>query len=200
MISILLKRAFSLLLVVLFAMTSAAQEQLTKFDVFHNGNMVGIAQLYQKRSGDGLYMKMTTDIKVRMMMEISVKIIEESRFVQGKLIHSQLNRTVNGKEKANRQTNAIVNGYQTIAEGKQGTISQPRIDYNLIQMYQTEPVNRSRVYSDNFQTFLTITQLPGHVYRINLPDGNYNEFTYSKGVCTRVSINSSMYTIQLKRV
>ncbi len=200
MLSFHLKKILSLF-IILFTLNCAlvAQEQRIQYHVFHNGNRVGLVNLYQKRSGEALFLKMISDIKVKMLLDISVLITEESHFLQGKLQYSRLHRSVNGKDKAKRQTSAVGNAYHTLADGKKGIINQSAIDYNLIQLYCFEPINKSRVYSDNFQRFLPIKVTGKNVYRIDLPDGNYNEFTYKSGLCTDVSIHSALYTIHLKR-
>jgi hypothetical protein len=135
---------------------------------------------------------------MRFIIRINVDINEESLFRDGKLISSTVNRKVNGKEKANRQTVAKDSNYQTLAEGKSGIIDQKQISCNMMMLYCHEPCQSMQVYSDNFQQFLTIKQTDKHSYRVDLPDGNYNYYTYSNGICSSVEIHHSLYTIQIR--
>lgn len=65
-------------------------------------------------------------------------------------------------------------------------------------LYCREPDDQAQVYSDNFQQFLQVKQVSPHVYRIDLPDGNYNFYSYTNGICSKVDIHHSLYTIQIQ--
>lgn len=114
------------------------------------------------------------------------------------LISSHVLRMVNGKQKANKITKACYGCYQVIDDGKVKSIEQRQINNNLTLMYLQEPVGLSQVYSDNFQQFVQVNQVSSHTYRINLPDGNYNFYTYTNGICSKVDIHHSLYNIQIQ--
>lgn len=192
------KKATTLFAFVCFSGGLMAQEQMVKYNVLHSGKVVGHMDLYQKRDGDDLYLKMTSQVKMRFILSIKVDIHEESVFENGKLISSSVCRNVNGKEKANRQTRACGDCYQTVAEGKSGQLTQKHISQNLMLLYCREPDNNAQIYSDNFQQFLLVKQVSQHVYRIDLPDGNYNFYSYTNGICSKVDIHHSLYTIQIQ--
>lgn len=193
-----LKKAATLLALLYFSSGLMAQEQIVKYNVLHSGKVVGHMDLYQKREGDDLSLKMISQVKMRFIMSIQVDIHEESVFQKGKLISSSICRKVNGKEKANRQTRACGDCYQTLNDGKGGQLSQKQISQNLMLLYCREPDNNTQIYCDNFQQFLQIKQVSPHVYRIDLPDGNYNFYSYTNGVCSKVDIHHSLYTIQIQ--
>ena len=65
-------------------------------------------------------------------------------------------------------------------------------------LYFQEPFNKQIVYSDNFQQFLTIEQVDLHRYKIVLPDGNYNYYTFTDGLCSTVELHHSFYTVYLQ--
>lgn len=177
--------------------TASAQEQTVKYNILHSGKVVGHLDFYQRRDGESLYLKMISEVKMRFIFSIKVNCNEESTFQNGRLVNSHVLRNVNGKEKANRQTIATGNAYQTIAEGKNGTLNQ-NISTNLMLLYNHEPADNAQVYSDNFQQFLQVKKTGSHVYRIDLPDGNYNYYTYANGICSKVDIHHSLYTIQIQ--
>ncbi|WP_183561793.1 DUF6134 family protein [Mucilaginibacter sp. SP1R1] len=195
-----LTKAATLLALLCFSGSLMAQEQLVKYNVLHSGKIVGHLDLYQKRNGDDLYLKMISEVKMRFIMSIQVNINEESVFQGGKLISSRISRNVNGKEKASRQTRAFGDSYQTLADGKSGQVNQKLISTNLMLLYCREPDNNAQIYSDNFQQFLQVKQISQHVYRIDLPDGNYNYYSYTNGVCSKVDIHHSLYSIQIQLV
>ncbi|MEO7211812.1 DUF6134 family protein [Mucilaginibacter sp.] len=193
-----IKTAAVLMLLLALSAPTFAQEQTTKYNVLHSGKVVGHLDLYQKRSGENLYLRMISEVKMRFIFSIRVNCNEESSFQNGRLVSSHVLRNVNGKEKANRQTTAIGNAYQTLAEGKSGSVKQKDISANLMLLYTHEPADNAQVYSDNFQQFLKVKQTGSHVYRIDLPDGSYNYYTYANGICSKVDIHHSLYTIQIQ--
>ncbi len=193
-----IKNTAALILMLASCTPIFAQEQTTKYNVLHSGKVVGHLDLYQKRSGENLYLKMISEVKMRFIFSIRVNCNEESTFQNGRLISSHVLRNVNGKEKANRQTIAAGDAYQTAAEGKSGTVNQKNINANLMLLYMHEPADNLQVYSDNFQQFLMVKQTGNHIYRIDLPDGNYNYYTYTNGICSKVDIHHSLYTIQIQ--
>ncbi|PWK75888.1 hypothetical protein LX99_03621 [Mucilaginibacter oryzae] len=193
-----LKRAATILALLGLAAGSAAQEQTVKYNVLHSGKVVGHLNLYRRQQGDELYLKMISQVKMRFIFSVKVDIQEESMFSKGKLINSTVCRHVNDKEKCNRQTRAVASGYQTVAEGKCGKLDQQQIGANLMLLYCREPDDQAQVYSDNFQQFLQVKQVSPHVYRIDLPDGNYNFYSYTNGVCSKVDIHHTLYTIQIQ--
>jgi len=185
-------------LLLMFVSPLFALETTTRYNVLHGGKIIGHLDFYQKNTGDDVYLKMVSEVKMRFIFSISVNCNEESLFQHGRLVSSHVLRQVNGNEKANRQTRATASGYQTIAEGKSGQVNQPCISKNLMLLYRDEPADNELVYSDNFQQLLKIRQTAAHVYRIDLPDGNYNYYTYANGICSKVEIHHSLYTIQVQ--
>jgi hypothetical protein len=135
---------------------------------------------------------------MRFIFGIKVNVEEESHYHSGKLIYSRVYRTVNGKQKANKYTKASGDTYQLIDDNKTGSLNQKQIDYNLGMMYLKEPVGISQIYSDNFQQYVQIKQTDSHTYRIDLPDGNYNFYTYTNGICNKVEVHHSFYKIQIQ--
>ena len=174
-----------------------AQVQTREYNVSYKGDNVGNMEFYQNKTGDNVYMKMVSNVEMNFIVNIKVNTEEESFFQNGKLIYSNVSRKVNGKEKVNKQTKAIGDTYQTSSDGKPSSINNKFIDYNFILLYCNEPVNVQIVYSDNFQQFLHIQKVSEHKYKIDLPDGNYNYYSFLNGICNKVEIHHSFYTIEI---
>ncbi|NCD69580.1 DUF6134 family protein [Mucilaginibacter agri] len=175
-----------------------AQDQILNYSVLHNGNTVGRMQLQQKQDGEDLYLKVTSEVKMRFIMSIAVNVQEDSHYRNGKLICSHVYRTVNGKEKANKYTKASGDCYQLIDDGKTGSLNQKQIGTNMTMLYLHEPAEGTQIYSDNFQQFILVKKTDTHTYRIDLPDGNYNYYTYTNGICSKAELHHSFYKIQIQ--
>ena len=182
----------------LFTINSQAQEKTVNYNVLRNGTVIGQMQFSQKTNNNDVFLKISSEVKTRLIFGIDIKTEEGSHFKNGKLISSYVKRHVNGKEKANKTTQLIDSGYKTLAENKKGQIKQNYIDYNLMLLYSKEPVSENQVYSDSFQQFLVIKKTNIHSYRIVLPDGNYNDYHFLNGVCQKVELHHSLFTINIQ--
>lgn len=175
-----------------------AQEKTVNYNVLRNGNIIGQMQFYQKTNNDEVFLKISSEVKTRLIFGINVKTEEGSYFKNGKLQSSYVKRHVNGKEKANKTTQLVDSNYKTLSENKKGQIKEQYIDYNLMLLYSKEPIGEDQVYSDSFQQFLTIKKTDNHSYRIVLPDGNYNDYHFLNGVCQKVELHHSLFTINIQ--
>jgi hypothetical protein len=182
----------------LVTINSQAQEKTVNYNVLQNGTVIGQMQFYQKTNNDEVFLKISSEVKTRLIFGIDVKTEEGSHFKNGKLMSSYVKRHVNGKEKANKTTQLIDSSYKIFAENKKGQIKQQYIDYNLMLLYSKEPIGENQVYSDSFQQFLTIKKTNNHSYRIVLPDGNYNDYHFANGICQKVELHHSLFTINIQ--
>jgi hypothetical protein len=175
-----------------------SQDRTLKYDILYKGNIVGDMQINKRVNDENVYLMMISRAKMRFFTSYKVYIEEQSLFNKGKLVYTSVYREVNGKVKANHKTKAAGDIYLTEADGKTGSIKNKPINSNLILLYFYEPVNLRQVYSGNFQQFVDVRPVGDHTYKIDLPDGNYNYYTYRNGICVRVEVHNSMYTISME--
>lgn len=178
---------------------SSAFAQTTKFAIKRNGAVIGQMSFSCDQDGDNVFFKMSSKVNTRFIFKIDVETQDFAHFKNGKLVTSSVKRMVNGDAKDPKETKWMSNGYQVNAGKKSGIIKQS-INYNMMLLYAKEPLNIGEVYSDNFQCFLPIIKKGEHQYRINLPDGNYNDYLFENGICKQVTVNHTMYTIKMERV
>ncbi len=184
-------------LALIFSTLFVVAQQRTVYQVKYKGEAVGTVNIDRETEGNRLYYKMHSDIKARFIFSIRVKTSQESVFHDGRLTYSTVSRVINGNEKSIRETRSLNNAYELVKEGKISTLPHKAITYNVMSLYFEEPVNTTSVYSDNYQRFLPIKKMKPHTYRMLLPDGNYNYYTYTNGVCSRVDVHSTMYTMEM---
>lgn len=177
--------------------SGAAQEVNRHYTIQYKGDDVGAMQMAVKKSGDEVFMKMTSNVSMRFIVSINVQSEEEATFKNGVLVYSKACRKVNGKQKVNNETRAAGDIYKTTCDNKTGCIRQKQIDYNFLMLYMHEPADMRTVYSDNFQRFLPIKKTAEHTYTVELPDGNYNTYFFKEGMCNKVEIHHSFYTIHM---
>jgi len=187
------------LLIFLICSFSSVFAQQSKFNIKRNGEIIGQMYFQQKEEGENTYLTITSKVHTRFLFKINVETEDQAHFKNGRLLTSNVNRIVNGNPKEAKKTSWLNNAYQLKTGDKISTLNQP-INYNMMLLYVKEPVNISEIYSDNFQCFIPIQKNGTHQYRINLPDGNYNDYHFENGICKLVVVNHSLYTIRMERV
>ena len=174
-----------------------SQTRALNYEILRNGNKVGKLHFAQS-SIDGMnYMKIESDVKTRFVFTFTAMSKEEAFYYNGILVRSSIFRQMNGKEKANKQHQAVNKQY-IISTGKNYAVARNYpITYNMLSLYSMEPGNISQVYSDNFETFIAIEKAGDHKYKITLPDGNYNYYYYGDGILKTVEIHHSLYSASI---
>ena len=176
------------------------QDKKLEYSIKRNGDEVGTIQFVQKINGNRTVLSMESEVKTRLIFTFTAKAHEETIYDNGIMTWSSIFRKLNGSVKADKKTKANGNNYIIYKGSKTETINEYPIRYNMLSIYITEPVGISKVYSDNFQQQVDIQKIADHHYKIKFPDGNYNEYFYASGVCSKVVVHHTFYsaTIELK--
>ncbi len=181
------------ILLLLIGYLALPQDTQLQYTIKRKGNEVGSISFSQQYSGNRRVLKIESQIKTRFLFLFTAMGREESVFENGVLIWSSIYQKLNGSERVNKKTQLIGTNY-VITKGKESESGNSfPIVYNMICLYAKEPVNIAKVYSDAFQRFLDIQMLGDHYYKIVFPDGNYNEYHYSNGLCTKVEVHHRLY-------
>ncbi len=191
----------TLLVVLLGSMISInAQEKKLEYNIKRNGDIVGNIHFIQGIAGNRTVLTMESEVSTRFIFSFKAKAKEEAIYDNGIMTWSSIFRKLNGNVKVDKKTKASGNAYTVYKGGKTETLNNYPIRYNMLSVYISEPVNISKVYSDNFQQQVDIQKIADHHYKIKFPDGNYNEYFYINGVCSKVEVHHSLYsaTIELK--
>lgn len=176
-------------------------EAKLEYTINRNGSQIGTLHFTKMTQGDKTLLKMRSTVKFRILALITANAIEDAVFDKDVMIWSSVYREINGHEKSNKNTKINTNNYLLINGKKTEPFPHYPIKYNMLCVYLVEPVNKTQIYSDNYQCMLNITTLGPHHYKIVLPNGDYNEYHYKNGICEMVDVHSTLYhsTIVLKK-
>lgn len=194
------KVIFVCLLLLLMGYFAWPQDTQLQYVIKRKGSEIGTISFSQQNSGNKKVLKMKSNIRLRVLFLFTATGQEESVFENGVLTSSFIYQKLNGNERVNKKTQLLGNNY-VITKGKETeTVGSYPISYNMVCLYDREPISISKVYSDAFQRLLDIQTIGDHHYKISFPDGNYNEYYYSNGACTKVEVHHRLYrsTFELK--
>ena len=178
----------------------AAQEKKLTYNIKRNGDVVGNIRFVQNIAGNRTVLTLESEVNTRFIFSFKAKAKEEAIYENGIMTWSTIFRKLNGNIKADKKTKANGNAYTIYKGTKTETLKNYPIRYNMLSIYVTEPVSISKVYSDNFQQQVDIQKIADHHYKIKFPDGNYNEYFYANGICSKVEVHHTLYraTIELQ--
>ncbi len=174
-----------------------AQEHTSLYNILHNGEIKGTLAVYQKVEGGHVHIKIESEVKTRFLFMIVVKSVEEAIFEDGILVYSSLYRKVNGQEKVNQKLEYNGGSYKMISTEDATELPVYPIRYSVLSLYCQEPVNIRRVYSDNFRQYVEVKKVDNNKYRMILPNGNSNYYSYRNGVCISVEVDQ-LYNMEFR--
>lgn len=177
-----------------------AQEKKLEYNIKRNGDVVGNMHFIQGVAGNRTVLTMESEVNTRFIFNFKTNAKEEAIYDNGIMTWSSIVRKQNGNVKIDKKTKASGNAYTVYRGSKTETLNNYPIRYNMLSIYISEPVNISKVYSDYFQQQIDIQKLADHHYKIKFPDGNYNEYFYTNGVCSKIEVHNSLYsaTVELR--
>jgi hypothetical protein len=181
----------------LIPIASKAQNLQLNYKIMRGGNDIGRLHLEKNIVGNKSNLLLVSEIKTYILFLITVSVKESSTFENGKLIYSSQFRKTNGITKLDKQTRYVANKYEVMENGKKENLSFPFIGTNLLNLYFQEPISTNSVYCDKQQCFVKITKTPDGGYKMKFPDGNSNYYYYERGICTKIKISHTFYSVEI---
>lgn len=170
-----------------------------EYSIIRKGEKIGKLLFTRRASGTEEHLQMRSEVKFSFLGQITAHAREDATFQNQILLRSSVFREINGRTKSDKKTERVGNQYRLLDDDDAKTLTSAGIQYNMLCVYFSEPLYRNSIYSDNYQRFLKVEKLAPHHYRIEMPNGDVNEYHYKNGICQRVEVNSFLYhsTIQL---
>lgn len=186
-------KAVVFLCALLCLLPAFSQEQNLQYAINRNGKKIGDLRFHKFMTGSKTIYSLQSEVKVAMIVTVSVKAAEQSVYENDVLQSSSLVRHVNGREKTNKQIRNNGKGLTVFEDGGQRELKNYVVKFNTHCLYTVEPVYYTNVFADNYQQFLPIVKLADHHYKVSFPDGNSNEYFYEKGICRKVKVKSQLF-------
>lgn len=173
-----------------------SQSRLLNYKIIRNGNESGWVKLNKNVNGKTSIISMASEIKIKMIILFTVISNEYVESKDTQLIHCYVFRKVNGSIKADVHTRFTGNTYEKeSASGKEKLNFQPA-GFTVLDLYFQEPSGVAKAYSASHQQNLSIKRQKAGVYKLYLPNGDTNEYYYENGLCVKVKIDHSLYSVE----
>ncbi|MBC7487323.1 MAG: hypothetical protein H7282_11285 [Cytophagaceae bacterium] len=179
-----------------------AQNTTINFDVIYDGKSIGTLTASKEVAGTKVVknLRSNTDAKVLMLsvhVESEVHVKTEAEILTSATAYRHANR---GAEDIQTTTvKGAGNTYDIVKNGEKIQLTHVGIKFCVTDLYFTEPLGITKVYSNTYGTFLNIKYVSKGVYMITLPDGKTTTFTYVNGKLTQAVATMSLGNILFKR-
>ena len=171
--------------------------QTQNFTVHLGDDSIGFLTAKRLKKGDSETIRITSDTK------FSILLLKQKMRTNSVSIFKRDSLKVNKSESALNDNADVVttshkgNEYLLSKDGKSSSL-RDKISFTVSKLYFYEPKNVSSIYSERHLSFCTITPVKENMYRLVLPNGNVNYYTYKAGKL--VSMTSKRYGMILKFV
>ncbi|MGN6248767.1 MAG: DUF6134 family protein [Ginsengibacter sp.] len=182
------------LLTIMIMTISNAQQKILHYDIFKGYAVIGHLVIYKIDYGNKILYKLKSNVKAKFIFSYSNEINETVVFENGIMTYSSFLQNENGRG-TSIETRLAGNRFEILKNGKLSAKVKTTIQHNILQLYLEPPPGNTLIYSNHFQQFLKLTQLDSLQYRLWLPDGNYNLYSYKNGICTQIDIVHTFFTI-----
>jgi len=192
-----IKISFLLIHFALFlSIVSFTQRSVLTYNVVQNNDVIGWLKLDKRDSANSSFIKFSSEIKKKVVFLFTIIEKQEVFFQNGIMTYSYVYRKINDNIKVNKFT-TYVSGHYLVKKDKSSTpLMLNNIAYNQLSLYFYEPATIQQVYSDNYEQYLKIEKSGNQYYTLKLPGGNKNTYYYSNGVCTKVKVEQSLFTVE----
>lgn len=194
-INSMMKYASILLFTTFIFRPAFTQERKLVYDVVRNGKIIGEIVFLELIKDGKKMLSLTSEVKTKFIFSFSDYAAETASFENGIMMYSSFYQKQNGSDKAKKMTVASGQFYKLIDDDVSKLITCDPIRYNMLLLYTSIPEQIHKVYSDNYQKLLDIQKVESNKYKLSLPDGDYNYYTYKNNVCTKVDVERTFFTV-----
>lgn len=188
-------------LLMIKSLVAIGQLQKHQYEVFYNDKIAGKMMISKTGNEQYYTIKVRLNANLNIVLKnISIESQEEAIFENGILKHSMVLRKANGKIKANKQTKRTDSSYIIYDGTTIRSVPLFEIRSNLLSILFAEPANQQKVFSDNLQQNVKVSQQGAHTYQIALANGTFNLYTYKNGACSAIELNNGLIKLTLKRM
>ena len=187
------------LFVLLSILGNPASAQITTltYDVVRNEKVIGSIKTVETVTGSNYHYQLQSRVSVSILfLKYRVELSLAGFYEDGILTSASLSKRVNGKEKERNKID-LKNRVYTIS--KRGELIEKfdgSISYAVSALYFNEPLNQTKVYSETHLKFIPLEKISTRSYRMILPNGRVNIYTYKDNICEYALIDAGITKVE----
>jgi hypothetical protein len=175
-------------------------EQLDVFTLLRNNQPIGEVTASYRREGDRHFYSLTSNVEVRILFKIRVKINYHEQFdADHHLESSSYTQHFNGMSQKDIKLKKLGTSYQIWNDDKKVETEEGLIDLTSLGMYFKEPKGVSQVYSENQLKYVSIVEKGKGNYELTQENGRKSHYQYAEGRLEKIESSSIYGSITIVR-
>ncbi len=185
--------------VLLFVLVTAGQSfaQNVRYNVVKGSKTIGYMDVNKTQRGNTVQFDIKNEVEFTILFSFTSLYWLSETFHNGILQRGDSYNKFNGSQQKTTSIKRDGIKYYVSEDGVQSYITDKDITYTVSNLYFTEPVNITSVFSQWFGKFLTMEKVGDHLYELTSPDG-VNTYRYKDGICTEVKVSRDFATFYFK--
>lgn len=109
--------------------------------------------------------------------------------------------SMNNKLEDSTAINWINNSYKCYRySDKKKEACDSLVSYSSVKLYFEEPIGMKEIYSERFLAYCPIELIGAHKYKLYLPNGKENCYTYESGELIEVFVDRTWFNIRFQKI
>lgn len=185
-------------MVILLFTASYSMAQVLEYEIVKGGKAIGQMTVVKKQIGDSTLYSIESVTNYRVLVTLRVEYDVYEYYYKGVYQSGKSHSTLNGATQSDIKVRKNNNNYE-ITRVSDILTYRGEIRYSIPEIYFSEPVGRTSIFSQAFGVDLEISPLGNHRYQISSEDGK-NIYSFKNGICSEVRVNRSyaVFYIRLK--
>jgi len=184
---------WSTLFICLFTLNSALlYAQTHNYEIRFSNHVIGNVTAHCKVNGTTRNISIQSKVDMKLLAKFNLDI--SCDFDNNILIRSKVIKST-GKD--NEKDKSIITqkeakNYSVVQNGEKSVLNTTEIMHSVGEMYFTEPLKITRIFSETLGMFLTLNSLGNGLYELLLPEGKKNVYKYVKGTLVQVEVSQTL--------
>ena len=167
------------------------------FQIYLGQKNVGYLNIIHTRGSEKSRIQVHSEVEARFIFKYTALGRETYEYRNDTLMHSDVFRKVNNRISLQQTLVKHPAGYRYSDQDSYRILPISVVRFNMTRLFVQEPFDEAQIFSDRFTQWVPIKRIGNHQYKVELPNGSDNIFTYKNGKCTSVVSRGSFYTVRL---
>lgn len=191
-----LKTKTTLFIIAILISGSLAAQNI-RYNVVKGSKTIGSMDINRIQNGNSVRYDIKNDVEFTLLFSFTSVYWLSETFENGLLQKGDSHNLFNGRKQKYTNVERVDGKYYVSEDGVRSYITSKDVSYTVSNLYFTEPVGITEVFSQWFGKYLTMKKIGDHFYEMTSPDG-VNTYKYKDGICTEVKVSRDFATFYFK--
>lgn len=190
-------RSFWLGLGCLTLISTSAQDH--RFDIWKGRDIVGSILVKRRIDGDRTHYVMSSFSEFDILWKQQVRSLVSTEYMDGGMARCHSHVTVNGTVRDSSHFHLKQDTATCYVHPDEHFVHEGRVEWTTARMYYEEPVGQPLIFVESVLHDCRLQQTGPGTYRLHLPDGKVNNYTYRNGRLEEVHVDRNFFELVFKR-